>query len=115
MKPRKVILFKVNGLVVVEEHQDLTVEQVEQMKWVVAEEIEVPIFDVEVEYQEQPLDLSDDIDCASDENGKAILIFYKSLSFSPIVGVECPLVEGSDEYLDAILDGTILNHLNFFI
>jgi len=110
MKPRKVILFKVNGEVVCEEHQDLTIEQVEKMKWVVAEEIEVAIFEVEVEYQDLPINLSEEMDVGAEG-----MYFWKSFEFKTVQGVYSDLIEGSDEYLDAILDGTIENHLNFFI
>jgi len=109
MNNRKVIVFKVNGEVVAEERKDLTIDEVETMRWIVAEEIGVPIFDVEVEVKEVSIELSEDIDVGSEG-----LYSWKSIYFKPIQGLKCTLEEGSDEYLDALNSGTLEEYLIFF-
>lgn len=110
MAQRRKILFKINDEVVVEETRDLYPNQIDEMKWIIASECECTYDDVAVEFEEVKDELSDDIDVS--DNG---LIFSSALYHTPINGVYCSLKEGSDEYLDAILDGTIENYLNFFV
>lgn len=43
------------------------------------------------------------------------LVFWKSTYFEPIQGVKLDITIGSDEYLDAIIDGTLEKHLIFFV
>ena len=110
MTQRRKILFKVNDEVVVEETRDLYPNQIDEMKWIIASECECTYDDVEVEFEEVKHELSDDID-VSDVG----LIFSSALYHNPIEGVFCTIEEGCDEYLDAILNGTIDKYLNFFI
>ena len=65
---------------------------------------------------EEPKDLKDE--CIEDSELDSTpdgLVFWKSTFFTPVVGVECSLVVGSDEYLDAMLDGTLEKYLKFSI
>ena len=110
MKQRKKVLFKVNNEVVVEDSTDLKLNQIDELKWVIALECGCGYDDIEVEVLEESLDLSDEVDLTVDG-----LVFWKSLYITPIQGVVCLLEEGSDEYLDAINNGTLENHLLFFI
>lgn len=109
MNTRKKILFKVNNEVVVEEKDDLFLNQVDEIKWAVALEFRVALDEVEVEMIDE-LDSSDEIDVTP-----LGMVFWKALYPDPIKGVSCDLVENSDEYFDAINDGTIIDHLTFFI
>jgi hypothetical protein len=76
----------------------------------IALECECGIDDIEVEKVEMSVEVSEDVDVTVDG-----MVFWKSLYMQPIQGVSCDLEEGSDAYLDAINNGTIAEHLNFFI
>ena len=110
MKPRTKLLFKVNNEIVLEESTDLHLNQIDELKWGIALECECDVADVEVDIVEMDVEMSEDVDVSVDG-----LVFWKSLYMQPIQGVSCDLEEGSDEYLDAINNGTLINHLNFFI
>lgn len=112
---RRKILFKVDNTVMVEELRDLSIDEIERMKELVAQECECTPEDVEVTTVNAEIEVSDEVDSTTDANGKGILIFWRSLSFTPIVGVQCSLIEGSDEYLDALNNGTLENYLDFFV
>lgn len=106
----KKVLFKINNEVVLEEDGDLFLNQIDEIKWKIVEECDCRFEDIEVDILDNLIVLSDEIDVS--DNG---LIFWKAYYPQPIQGIECHLVEGSDEYLDAINDGSILEHINFFI
>jgi len=114
MSIRRKTYFKINNEVVVEETQDMTIEMIEKMKWIIAEECECQYDDIEVEVKpivnSNPKELSDEVDIGA--NG---MHFWRSDYPDTIVGVLCDLEEGSDEYLDAINNGTLINHLMFFV
>jgi hypothetical protein len=107
MKTRKVYLFKVDGQVVIEERRDLTPKQLEDLKWLTAEELDVAIFDVDVETIEIPEDLSD-IDVTSTG-----LIDWKDNYFKEITGIKLTVDMLSDEFLDAVNAGTTEQYLEF--
>jgi hypothetical protein len=106
----KKVLFKVNNEVVLEEDGDLYLNQIDIIKWKIVEECECGFDDIEVDIVDNLLDLSDDIDVS--DNG---LIYWKAYYPQPIQGIDCDLVEGSDEFLDAMNSGTILDHIYFVI
>lgn len=110
MSNRKKIVFKVNNEVVLEESADLFINQIDELKWKIAEETETPIDLIEVEYVEAEKEYSDDIDATY-----IGLVFWRSLFHEPIKGVKCLLRVGSDEYLDRINDGTIINYMVFIV
>lgn len=106
----KKILFKIKEEVIIEETRDLFPNQIDELKWVIADECQVTYDEVCVEFEDTEIIYSDNIDVSTEG-----LIFSDALYHNPIDGVMCQMVEGSDEFLDAILDGTIEKHLNFFI
>lgn len=110
MSSRRKIQFKVDNTVMVEELRDLSIEEIDRMKVLVAQECDCTPEDVEVDTVEAEIELSEDIDVTTEG-----MTFWRSLYPNPIVGVTCTLEEGSDEYLDAINNGTIENYLVFFI
>jgi hypothetical protein len=110
MKPRRKLLFKINNEVITEESEDLFFNQIDEIKWILAQEFECSFDEVEVEVLEYPIEFSEDIDVA--EEG---LIFWKSLHHKPVIGVFCEYDEGSNEYLDAMINGTLEENLHFFI
>lgn len=102
------ILFKINGEVVVEEPHDMELKAIEKMKFFIAEECECSYHDIEVEKETTYHDLSDEVDVT--EHG---MMFFNNLYQGIITGVECCLEDGSDRYLDAMNDGSIIDYLNF--
>lgn len=111
MKVRKKLLFKINNEIVVEESGDLYLNQIDEMKWIIASECECNYDDIDVELVESKQEISEEIDVTTGG-----MIFWKSLEHRIIVGIKLnsDLVEGSDAYLDAILDGSLLDNLDFF-
>lgn len=110
MTSRKKILFKVGNITMIEETRDLELTEIEKLKELVAQECECSVDDVEVETIEGEMEMSEDIDCIAEG-----LIFWRNLEFKPIRGVYCLLKEGTDEYLDAMNNGTLGEYLTFFI
>lgn len=108
MEMRKVLLFKVNGEVILEERCDLYLNQVDELIWGIANELNIQYNEIEVETIEVPIEMSDDIDVSS-----IGMIFWKDTYFTPITGVACDLEEGSDEWLDAKANGTLIDHVYF--
>lgn len=104
---RQIILFKVNGEVVVEEKKQLTPAEVEKMKWVVAEELDVAIFEVDVDYLDIDKETSQ-IDVTA--NG---LLDWRDTYFKIITGVKLSVEMGSDVYLDAVANGTVDELIEF--
>ena len=100
----KKILFKINGEVVYIEDRDLEINGIEMMKGIIAEELECQVDDINLDYIDTP-ELSE-IDVTLEG-----LVYWKSLFMIPLTGVEILLVLGSDEHLDAILNGTIEDYL----
>jgi NADH/NAD ratio-sensing transcriptional regulator Rex len=104
------ILFKINNEVIVEENRPLTIKQIEDMKFNIAEECEVAVFEVNHEMVEVIHELSEDIDV-----GVEGLYFFNAAYPEPIVGITCQIDMFSDAFLDAVLDGTIDKYLFFNI
>ena len=107
---RTKVEFKINNEVVVIEDRDLTEKEITDMKFIIAEECEVAYFEVTHNVIKEEREVSDEVDITD-----IGLIFFKDTYPNPIQGIFCALVQGSDEYLDAILDGTLLDSLNFYI
>ena len=108
----KQILFKINGAIALIEHQDLPVDKIEDIKISLMNCYNVEYDDLEVIVEDiingRALEMSQEIDM--NEQG---LIFWRDTFFKPIYAVTCDLVEGSDKYMDAVADGSIINHLHF--
>lgn len=107
MNPRKKIVFKVNNQIVLEDRRDLYPNQIDELKWFVAGECSCHYEDVDMEIVEATEELSE-IDV--DNHG---LFDWKSLDCIYLTGVGLPFTEGSDEYLDAVNNGTLETFLQF--
>lgn len=93
---RKVILFKINGEVVVTDNRDLTLNEIDKLKGEIAEECECFVHDIDVEYEvtHTKQELSE-YDVSSDG-----LYNWKDPYFKVVTGVR---VNGDiDELLDSI-------------
>ena len=101
------VLFKINNQVVVEESGDISLTDIEKFKWVIVEECEANYDDIDVEIIKLPLELGD-IDV-----GSTGMYNYKDSYFNIKTGVKLTLVEGSNEHLEAISNGTIEDYLIF--
>lgn len=101
---KKKILFKINNEVVYIEDRDLEINGIEKMKSIIAEELECQVEDINLDYEDTPE--YSEIDATPEG-----LVYWKSLFMIPLTGVELLLVLGSDEHLDAILNGTIEDYL----
>lgn len=110
MSNRRKIQFKVDNVVMVEESRNLTIDEIDRLKSIVAQECECTDDDVCVEFIDTEIELSDDIDVAPEG-----LVYWRSLLMKPAIGVSCLLEEGSDEYLEAITNGTLEEYLIFFV
>ena len=104
---RKKILFKVNGQVVVEETRDLYLNEIDEMKWIVASECSCHYDDVDTETIETTIELSE-IDVTTEG-----AFDWKDTTAQIICGVSCLLKPGSDEYLDALSKGILEDYLIF--
>lgn len=108
MEKRKTILFKLDGEVILEERCNLYLNQIDELKWNIALELGCTYDDIEVDTIEVPIEMSDDVDVSS-----IGMIFWRDTYFTPIVGTACDLEEGSDEWLDAKSNGTLIDHIYF--
>jgi len=100
----KKILFKIKDEVVYIEDRDLEINGIENMKAIIARELECQVEDINLDYKDIPEYSEIDVTYRG-------LIYWKSLFAIPLSGVEILLVLGSDEHLDAILNGTIEDYL----
>ncbi len=107
MTGRRVTVFKVNNEIVIEEPRDLLVSQIESMKWIIASELECSYDEIDVETIDLPLDLSE-IDVTTTG-----MFNWKDTQGKILTGVTLNLIEGSDEYLDALNKGELEDHIIF--
>jgi len=105
----KVIQFIIEGEVIIEKHENLYLNQIDEIKWDLAKIFDITPDDVEVSTFELEEELS-----TLDATDKG-LVYFNGLYPRPIVGMTCILEEGSDEFLDAMNNGTILNYIKFVI
>jgi hypothetical protein len=94
MATRKKILFKVNDIVMVEELRDLSIEEVNNLKVIVAQECDCTPEDVEVDTQEAEIIMSDfDIT-------KTGMVDFRSLYPNPVIGSgNFEIDENSDKFI----------------
>lgn len=104
---RKKLLFKIRNEVIVEETTELFLDQIDKLKRVIAEECSCHVDDIDVEMVTDGKKEYSDFDV--NENG---MFFWEDYDRF-IKGISTDLVIGSDEYLDAIIDGTILDKIIF--
>jgi len=109
MEKRRLILFKLDGEIILEERCNLYLNQIDELKYNVAMELGCEVDDIEVETIDIPIEMSDEVDVSS-----IGLIFWKDTYFMPIIGVMCELEIDSDAYMDAVANGTIENYLHFY-
>lgn len=102
---RKRILFKVNGEVKVEETRDLFLNEIDEMKWIVASECECSIHDVDVEIEviKSKEELSE-YDVSSDG-----IVNWKDPYFKTITGVQC--ITNMDDFLDSMNTKNVAENL----
>ncbi len=105
----RVIQFIINGNLVIEKHEDLFLNQIDEIKWDLAKLFEITPDDVEV----VSLEVADEL--SSLDVSDIGLVYFNGLYPNPIVGMSCMLEEGSDEYLDAMNNGTLLGHIKFVV
>lgn len=105
MKKRKLIEYKINGVVMATLRGDVYLNQIDEMAWTIASECEVSIHEVEHEVVECDASLSE-ID-VTDEG----MVVWTDASFKIITGVMCPFELGSDEHLDFLLDNNLVESL----
>ena len=105
---RQKILFKINNEVIVEETNETISGSIDEIKHIIVEETDCKFEEITVEYIDLPSGVSEDID-VSDIG----MIFWKDLDFVPITGVVLDLVEGSDDYLDAVFYNDFEKYLRF--
>lgn len=101
------VLFRIDGQQVIEESGDISLEQIEKLKWVIASECETNYDNIDVEIIQLPLDLGD-IDV-----GNTGMYNYKDSYFEVKTGVKLSIEIGSDVYLDAINKGILEEYLIF--
>ena len=109
MENRVSVIFKLHGEVVIVENRDLFLNEIDVIKHIISSECQCNVDEIEVEFDRGKDELSE-IDVTSEG-----MVFWTALNHVPIKGVYCILEEGSDEHLDAINNGTLINHINFFI
>ena len=81
--------------------------QIDEYKWLIASECECPFDDIDVETIDEATNLSE-IDVNADG-----MFDWKDVEYKILGGVKCSLVEGSDEYLDAMIKGNLQEYLIF--
>ena len=101
------VLFKIEGVTVVEESGDITEEQIEKLKWVIVSECEVFYDMIETETIHLPIEFGD-IDV-----GSTGMYNYADCYFNIKTGVTLSIDEGSDIYLDAMNKGMLEDFLVF--
>lgn len=107
MEKRISILFILDGQIVLEEKKDLNIEEIEAMKKIISEECSCKVEDITVENSKPIKDFSD-IDVTNE--GMFNWLDFETRIFS---GVKLNLIEGSDEHLEAINNGTLEKFLEF--
>jgi hypothetical protein len=95
----------VNNEVVVEEPREMTANEIDRMKWIIAEECSCMIHEVDHKVIELKHELSD-IDVTTEG-----MFDWKDCEARIITGVILNLVLGSDEHLDAINNGLLETYL----
>jgi len=104
---KKILVFKVNGETVVESHTDLTIEEIYNLKREISSDCECELDDVEFIIEEYETKLSD-IDVTEDG-----LVCWTDCYLAPYDGLRLPFEIGSDEYLDAVIKGNLIDYLKF--
>lgn len=99
MTTRKTILFKLNNEIVVTDQRTLADEQIEDLKKVIAFEMDCSSDAITVEIEEATRELSD-IDSTPDG-----LVYWNGSYPDPLNGIRLYIEKDVNEFLDAILEG----------
>ena len=112
MSERTITTFTKDNQVIFEDNKNLGLDELDTLKKQMAFEFECNEDDIDVRHEtiHSNTEFSDEID--SSHIG---LVFWKSTYFEPIKGIKMDLVLGSDEHLDAIIDGTLDKYIEFFV
>lgn len=94
---RKTVLFIVNGNVMGELRGDIYANQIDEFSWVIAEECEVCIDEVDTEIVEFDMELS-----TIDSTPEGFVV-WTDVNFKVITGVRSLVELGSNEHLDLII------------
>lgn len=106
---RKRVFFKVDGKVVMMHPDGLYPNEIDEFKWMCAQECEVPYDKVIVEIEED----SDKVELSDIDVSVNGIYVYTDCNFNFLVGVDCTLTDGSDEYLDAMNNNELEKYLKF--
>jgi hypothetical protein len=104
---KKIILFKIGSEVVLESHTELTLDEIDTIKWEIVTECECEFDDIDIDFEEYETNFSD-IDVSI--NG---LICWTDCYLLPYEGLTLPFEEGSNEHLDAIKKGNLIDFIKF--
>jgi hypothetical protein len=104
-KPRTKILFKVKGEVVCEEISDLFLNQIDEMKWILAQECECMIDDIDVDIIE-PKEAYSQYDVTPQG-----LIDFKDTNGKILTGIQRFVT--TDTFLESIKNGNVDECLKF--
>jgi len=104
---RRITQYKINNVVILEETKDLFIESIERMKGYIAEAHGCTTDDVEVVTIDTDIEISE-IDVTSEG-----MFNWLDTDYIIYSGVKLNLIEGSDEHLDAINNGMLINYLEF--
>ena len=103
---RKKTIFTINGKVIIEQSNDLYVDEIDAWKRVISEECACKVDDIDVEIKIGGQQLSDmDVNDHGLYDWTTYDKYFKGLSMDFEIG--------SDEYLDAISNGTLLDKIKF--
>lgn len=103
---RKILVYKLNGEIIAEQSINTHLDEINKFKYVIAEELDCKMSDIEVSTEILDKEYSN-----IDVTPEGLIIFDENCKI--ITGLKCLVNTGSDSYLDALVDGTILQLIIF--
>ena len=101
----KLIKFILNDTIISSDERDLNIPQIEAIKNVLAIRYKCDVNDIDVIFEEK--------DVSEYDIGVDGMFMWKDLCPKYIKGVGLSIKEGSDQYLDSILNNTLEDYLIF--
>lgn len=101
------IIFKFNDMTILKVDKDLKLIELQAYKRALAKAYSCKISDIEVIFKQQ-INTMSDIDLTNEG-----LVYWKEFHPKIITGVKSSLIEGSDDYLDAMNNKTLQDYLLF--
>jgi len=101
------IIFKFNDMTILKIDKDLKLIEIQAYKRALSKAYDCKVVDIEVIFK-QDTKIVSDIDLT-----KEGMVFWKGFHPKVITGVKSSLIEGSDDYLDAMNNNTLENFLLF--